>query len=108
TVTIAHKNYNGVRACITFVGRQKLYPFVRGYLCAKYPLTNPVEPPQTAVCLIPLYGLYLCHRAAEDILSLSSHEPYGATASMPSLFFHFYSVGITFCNRTFTIHFKIS
>jgi len=71
----------------SFVGRQKFYRFVRGYLCAKYPLTNPQSAPQTAVCLIPLYGLYLCLRAAEDILSLSSHEPYGATASVPSLFF---------------------
>ena len=33
------------------------------------------------MCLIPLYGLYPCLRAAEDILSMSSHEPYGATAS---------------------------
>jgi len=37
---------------LSFVGRQQFYHFVRGYLCAKYPLTNPVEPPQTAVCLM--------------------------------------------------------
>ena len=58
-----------------------LFPFVREHLCAKCPLTNPQSAPHTAVCLIPLYGLYPCHRAAEDILSMSSHEPYGATAS---------------------------
>jgi len=32
-----------------------------------------------------LHGLYLCHRAMEDILSMSSHEPYSATASVPQL-----------------------
>ncbi len=37
---------------LSFVWRQKVYHFVRGYLCAKYPLTNPLEPSQTAVCLI--------------------------------------------------------
>ena len=37
---------------LSFVERQQFYHFVRGYLCAKYPLTNPVEPPQTAVCLM--------------------------------------------------------
>ena len=70
---------------LSFVGRHSFYYFVRGYLCAQYAITNPVEPPQAAVCLIPLYGLYPCHRAADDILSMSSHEPYGATASVPPL-----------------------
>ena len=37
---------------LSFVERQQFYHFVRGYLCAKYPLTNPMEPPQTAVCLM--------------------------------------------------------
>ncbi len=32
-----------------------------------------------------LHLLCLCHRAADDILSMSSHEPYGATASVPPL-----------------------
>ena len=42
---------NGVRAYITFVEQQKFYHFVRGYLYAKCPLTNPQSAPHTAVCL---------------------------------------------------------
>ncbi len=36
----------------TFVWRHSFYYFVRGYLCAQYAITNPVESLQTAVCRI--------------------------------------------------------
>ncbi len=48
----------------------------------------PYQPPKrTSGGGVPyfLYIVCLCHRVAEDILSLSSHEPYDATASVPSL-----------------------